>query len=154
MRSVEATGNISVPVTHVEQSPPKSSPFMTNDLSWGNQEPEPKVFVPKWDVPESSWLLNIRECVAFADNVTPPGRKQMLDEMPADQLMDELNIVTAHQATLVAQLKGRYNGECSQSRQKDEEIALLKAQLADARIEVESVKSYAHKLAEEKMSLL
>nr|GEZ29007.1 transposase (putative), gypsy type [Tanacetum cinerariifolium] len=37
---------------------------------------------------------------------------------------------------------------------KDEEIALLKAQLADARVEAVSARSYAHKLAEEKMSLL
>nr|GEV32713.1 hypothetical protein [Tanacetum cinerariifolium] len=88
----------------------------------------------------------------------------------------------------MAQLKARFSGECSRSVQKDEEIALLKAQLADAdvvkcalvrgsaeaveelhenklltvpaaqladvRVEAESVKSYAHKLAEEKMSLL
>ena len=38
--------------------------------------------------------------------------------------------------------------------QKDEEITLLKAQLDDARAEVESTNSYAKKLAEEKMSLL
>ncbi|GJV15811.1 hypothetical protein Tco_1361134 [Tanacetum coccineum] len=116
---VEATGNISELVTHVKKSPPKSSPFMTDD-------PEPKVFVPKWDVPESSRLLNSEECAAFVDNVTPPGHKQMLDEMPVNR----------------------------RSRQKDEEIALLKVKLADTRIEVESAKSYAYKLAKEKMSLL
>ncbi|GJT95377.1 hypothetical protein Tco_1090895 [Tanacetum coccineum] len=118
--NVEATGDTYEPVTHVKQSPPKSSPFISSDPSWGDQEPEPKVFVPKWDMPESSQLLNSRECAVFVDNLTPPGRRQMLDEMPVDQLMDELNIV----------------------------------QLADARIEAESANSYAHKLAEEKMSLL
>nr|GEY10476.1 hypothetical protein [Tanacetum cinerariifolium] len=40
------------------------------------------------------------------------------------------------------------------SKRKDEEIALLKAQLVDARVEAESARSYAHKLAEEKMLLL
>ena len=71
------------------------------------------MFVPKWDMPESSRLLDAGECAAFVDNVTPPGRRQMLDEMSSDQLMDELNLVTAHQATLMAQLKARYSGECS-----------------------------------------
>nr|GFD63130.1 RNA-binding protein 1 [Tanacetum cinerariifolium] len=51
--------------------------------------------------------------------------------MPADQLMEEIDMVVAHQAALVAQLKARFSGECSRSVQKDEEIALLKAQLAD-----------------------
>ena len=55
---------------------------------------------------------------------------------------------------LVAQLKARYAGEGSSSAQKDEEIALLKAQLASAHAEVESTNLYAQKLAEEKMSLL
>ena len=63
-------------------------------------------------------------------------------------------MAAAHQATLVAQLKARYAGEGSSSAQKDEEIALLKAQLADARAQVESTDLYAKKLAEEKMSLL
>nr|GEU32485.1 hypothetical protein [Tanacetum cinerariifolium] len=66
---------------------------------------------------------------------TPPpqgGREtgpKVFEGIPADQLMEEIDM-------------------------KDEAIALLKAQLADARVEVESVRSYAHKLAEEKMSLL
>ncbi|GJR63614.1 hypothetical protein Tco_1505776 [Tanacetum coccineum] len=42
----------------------------------------------------------------------------------------------------------------SQSVQKDEEILLLKTQLADAQAEAESSRSYAQKLAEEKMALL
>ena len=38
--------------------------------------------------------------------------------------------------------------------QKDQEIALLKAQLADARKEVESTTAYARKVADERLSLL
>ena len=55
---------------------------------------------------------------------------------------------------MVAQLRARYAGEGSSSAQKDEEIALLKAQLASAHAEVELTNLYAQKLAEEKMSLL
>nr|GFB90162.1 transposase (putative), gypsy type [Tanacetum cinerariifolium] len=130
--NVEAASNTSASVMHVEQSLPKTSPFTTDNLSQGGRETRPKVF----------------------------------EGMPADQLMEEIDMVTAHQAALVAQLKARFSGECnrslkarfsgecSRSVQKDEEIALLKAQLADARVEAESTRSYAHKLAEEKMSLL
>ncbi|GJU01198.1 hypothetical protein Tco_1111536 [Tanacetum coccineum] len=42
----------------------------------------------------------------------------------------------------------------ARSVQKDEEILLLKTQLADAQAEAESSRSYAQKLAEEKMALL
>ncbi|GJU07192.1 hypothetical protein Tco_1123622 [Tanacetum coccineum] len=58
------------------------------------------------------------------------------------------------QAALVAQLRARFSNERSQSIQKDEEILLLKTQLADAQAEAESSRSYAQKLAEEKMALL
>lgn len=54
---------------------------------------------------------------------------------------------------MVAQLKAKYAGEGSSSAQKDEEIALLKAQLASAHAAVESKNAYAKKLADEKMSL-
>lgn len=64
-----------------------------------------------------------------------------------DYLIEELGLATAHHATLVAQLKARYPGEGSSSAQKDEEISLLKAQLADARAEVETIDLYAKKLA-------
>ena len=76
------------------------------------------------------------------------------EDVPTDHLIEELSLAAAHQATLVAQLKARYAGEGSSSAQKDEEIALLKAQLASAHAEVESTNQYAQKLAEEKMSLL
>ncbi|GJS88364.1 hypothetical protein Tco_0771000 [Tanacetum coccineum] len=76
------------------------------------------------------------------------------DGMPVDQLMEEFDMVTAQQAALVAQLRARFSSERSQSVQKDEEILLLKTQLADAQAEAESSRSHAQKLAEEKMALL
>nr|GEX13241.1 transposase (putative), gypsy type [Tanacetum cinerariifolium] len=91
------------------------------------------------------------------DNLSQGGREtrpKVFEGMPADQLMEEIDMVAAHQAALVAQLKARFSGECSRSVQKDEEIVLLKAQLADARVKAESARSITHKLAEEKMSLL
>nr|GEZ50022.1 hypothetical protein [Tanacetum cinerariifolium] len=74
---------------------------------------------------------------------------KVFEGMPADQLIEEIDMVAAHQAVLVAQLKARFSGECSRSVQKDEEIVLLKVQLADARVEAEFARSYAPKLAEE-----
>ncbi|GKE92874.1 hypothetical protein Tco_1573969 [Tanacetum coccineum] len=68
--------------------------------------------------------------------------------------MGEFDTVTAQQAALVAQLRVRFASERGQSVQKDEEILLLKTQLADAQAEAESSRSYAQKLAEEKMALL
>ena len=55
---------------------------------------------------------------------------------------------------MVTQLKASYSGESSRLAQKDEEIALLKAQLVSAHAEVRSTNLYAQKLAEEKVSLL
>ncbi|GJX97016.1 hypothetical protein Tco_0352814 [Tanacetum coccineum] len=91
---------------------------------------------------------------------TPPlkrGREtgpKAFEGMPVDQLMGEFDMVTAQQAALVAQLRARFASERGQSVQKDEEILLLKTQLADAQAEAESSRSYAQKLAEEKMALL
>ncbi|GKE91083.1 hypothetical protein Tco_1572178, partial [Tanacetum coccineum] len=64
------------------------------------------------------------------------------------------DMVTAQQAALVAQLRARFSNERSQIIQRDEEILLLKTQLADAQAEAESSRSYAQNLAEEKMALL
>ncbi|GKA69297.1 hypothetical protein Tco_0775361, partial [Tanacetum coccineum] len=72
----------------------------------------------------------------------PQTGPKAFEGMPVDQLMEEFDMVTAQQATLVAQL------------QKDEEIRLLKTQLANAQAEAESSRSYAQNLAEEKMALL
>ncbi|GJY14955.1 hypothetical protein Tco_0385377, partial [Tanacetum coccineum] len=80
-----------------------------------------------------------------ADDISRRDREtgpKAFEGMPVDQLMEEFDMVTAQQATLVAQL------------QKDEEIRLLKTQLADAQAEAESSRSYAQNLAEEKMALL
>ena len=77
-----------------------------------------------------------------------------LDSVPIGSLVEKLDLAAAQQAKLVAQLKAHYSGESSRLAQKDEEIALLKAQLANAHAEVRSTNLYAQKLAEEKVSLL
>ncbi|GJZ61341.1 hypothetical protein Tco_0617478 [Tanacetum coccineum] len=89
--------------------------------------------------------------ISRRDRETGP---KAFEGMPVDQLMEEFDMVTAQQAALVAQLRARFSSERSQSVQKDEEILLLKTQLADAQAEAESSRSYAQKLAEEKMALL
>ncbi|GJT71298.1 hypothetical protein Tco_1030584 [Tanacetum coccineum] len=92
-----------------------------------------------------------------ADDISRRGREtgpKAFEGMPVDQLMEEFDMVTAQQAALVAQLRARLSSERGQSVQKDEEILLLKTQLADAQAEAESSRSYAQKLAEEKMALL
>ncbi|GJU52588.1 hypothetical protein Tco_1226302 [Tanacetum coccineum] len=92
-----------------------------------------------------------------ADDISRRDREtgpKAFEGMPVDQLMGEFDMVTAQQAALVAQLRARFASERGQSVQKDEEILLLKTQLADAQAEAESSRSYAQKLAEEKMALL
>ncbi|GJS81961.1 retrovirus-related pol polyprotein from transposon TNT 1-94 [Tanacetum coccineum] len=92
-----------------------------------------------------------------ADDISRRDREtgpKAFEGMPVDQLMEEFDMVTAQQAALVAQLRARFSSERSQSVQKDEEILLLKTQLADAQAEAESSRSHAQKLAEEKMALL
>ena len=78
----------------------------------------------------------------------------MSEEMSAQQLMDELGAAAERQAELVTQLKARYVGESSSLSQKDEEIALLRAQLADAQADVESTTAHARRLADEKLYLM
>ena len=68
--------------------------------------------------------------------------------------MEELGATAERQAELVTQLKAQYVGEGSSLAQKDEEIALLRAQLADARADAESTSVYARRLADEKLSLM
>ncbi|GJT08280.1 hypothetical protein Tco_0842742 [Tanacetum coccineum] len=92
-----------------------------------------------------------------ADDISRRNREtgpKTFEGMPVDQLMGEFDMVTAQQAALVAQLRARFASERSQSVQKDEEILLLKTQLADTQAEAESSRSHAQKLAEEKMALL
>ncbi|GJR25153.1 hypothetical protein Tco_0973680 [Tanacetum coccineum] len=81
-----------------------------------------------------------------ADDISRRDREtgpKAFEGMPVDQLMEEFDMVTAQQAALVAQLRARFSSERSQSVQKDEEILLLKTQLADAQAEAESSRSYA-----------
>ncbi|GJR90989.1 hypothetical protein Tco_0215000 [Tanacetum coccineum] len=92
--------------------------------------------------------------VTHAVQSPPQTSPKVFEGMPVDQLMEEFDMVTAQQAALVAQLRARFSNERSQSAQKDEEIMLLKTQLADAQAEAESSRSYAQNLAEEKMALL
>ncbi|GJW28312.1 hypothetical protein Tco_0045187 [Tanacetum coccineum] len=92
--------------------------------------------------------------VTHAAQSPPQTGPKAFEGMPVDQLMEEFDMVTAQQAALVTQLRARFSGERSQSVQKDEEILLLKTQLADAQAEAESSRSYAQNLAEEKMALL
>ncbi|PWA54500.1 FT like protein [Artemisia annua] len=60
---------------------------------------------------------------AFVDmeTNTPPPRSgpKSLEDMPSEQLIEELGLTAARQATLVAQLKARYAGEGSINAQKD-----------------------------------
>ena len=79
---------------------------------------------------------------------------KVTEEMSAQQLMEELGAAAECQVELVTQLKARYIGEGSNLAQKDEEIALLRAQLAGARADAESTSVYARRLADEKLSLM
>ncbi|GKA71563.1 retrovirus-related pol polyprotein from transposon TNT 1-94 [Tanacetum coccineum] len=70
--------------------------------------------------------------VTHAAPSPPQTGPKVFEGMPVDQLMEEFDMII----------------------QKDEEIQLLKTQLADAQAEAESSRSYAQNLAEEKMALL
>ena len=97
---------------------------------------------------------------AFVESVVPPHDASVEEtvkvagEVSAQQLLDELAAAAERQTELVAQLKTRYVGESSSLAQKDEEIALLRAQLADARTEIGSVKAHAARVADEKLTML
>lgn len=99
---------------------------------------------------------------AFTEGSVPPQAAHAYveepvranEEMSAQQLMEELCASAERQAELVTQLKARYVDEGSSLAQRDEEIALLRAQLADARADVESTSVYARRLADEKLSLM
>ncbi|GJZ65483.1 hypothetical protein Tco_0622179 [Tanacetum coccineum] len=100
------------------------------------------------ETPDASPTLAAKEVTEM-----PPPNVEATSDSSAP-LMEEFDMVTAQQAALVAQLRARFSNERSQSIQKDEEILLLKTQLADAQAEAESSRSYAQNLAEEKMALL
>ncbi|GKB79069.1 hypothetical protein Tco_0945964 [Tanacetum coccineum] len=96
---------------------------------------------PEEGTPDAPPMLAAKEVTE-----TPPPNVEATSDSSAP--------VTHAQAALVAQLRARFSSERSQSVQKDEEILRLKTQLADAQAEAESSRSYAQKLAEEKMALL
>lgn len=97
---------------------------------------------------------------AFVEGLVPPQDAtveetvKVTGEMSAQQLMSELATAAERQTELATQLKTRYIGESSILAQKDEEIALLKAQLADARAEVGSVTEHAKKITDKKLCVM
>ncbi|GJZ44905.1 hypothetical protein Tco_0592501 [Tanacetum coccineum] len=93
----------------------------------------PPTLAAKESPPKTSTLT--ADDISRRDRETGP---KAFKGMPVDQLMEEFDMVTAQQAALVAQLRARFSSERSQSVQKDEEILLLKTQLADAQAEAES----------------
>ena len=76
------------------------------------------------------------------------------EDVPSDQLIEELRLAAAHQAALVAQLQARHASERSSAAQKDEENARLKERLVEAQAKVASTSAYARGLADGKLSLL
>jgi hypothetical protein len=97
---------------------------------------------------------------AFVETVVPPQDENKVEGAKVDegvstqQLLLELAATAERQTELVARLKTRYVGESSTLAQKDEEITVLRAQLAEAQAEVESVKAHADKVTDEKVSML
>lgn len=74
--------------------------------------------------------------------------------MSAHELVEDLAVVAARQAELVTQLKARADVEGGNLAQKDEQIALLKAQLAEAQAEVLAADERAKKVTEEKLAVM
>ena len=72
-------------------------------------------------------------------------------EMSAQELVKELAVVAARQAELVTQLKAQSVVEGGSLAQKDEQIALLKAQLAGAQAEVLAATEHSKKVTDEKL---
>ena len=75
-------------------------------------------------------------------------------QMSAHELVEELAVVAARQAELVTQLKAQAVVEGGNLAQKDEQIALLKAQLAEAQAEVLAADERAKKATEEKLTVM
>lgn len=97
---------------------------------------------------------------AFVETVIPPQNENKEEGVKvgkvvsAQQLLVELAATAERQTELVAQLKTRYVGESSTLAQKDEEISLLRAQLAEAQAEVVSFKAHADKVTTEKLTAM
>ncbi|GJW28307.1 hypothetical protein Tco_0045182 [Tanacetum coccineum] len=133
-----------------EETPDAPPMFAAKEVT---ETPPPKgsclLFVPSVEV-----TIDSSAPVMHAAQSPSQTGPKAFEDMPADQLIEEFDMVTAQQAALVAQLRARFLNERSHSIQKYEEILLLKTQLADAQAEAESSRSYAQNLAEEKMALL
>ena len=76
----------------------------------------------------------------------------VVEEVSTERLLEELSDGAKRQTSLVAQLKGRYVGDFGLSAQKDEEIASLKAQLAEAQSVAEAAKADAKRCADKSVS--
>ena len=77
-----------------------------------------------------------------------------IEEMSTERLLDELSVAAKRQSTLVAQLAERRAGESSLIMQKDEEISLLRAQLADEKARAEAASNEAKEFAVKKEVVL
>ena len=94
------------------------------------------------------------DVVSSPQNENKEGKAKVDEGGEAQPLIDELAATAARQAELVAQLREKYVGESSTLAQKDEELAKLRAQLADAQVELESSRVYTEKITHEKLSAL
>ena len=70
-----------------------------------------------------------------------------VEEMSTERLLEELSVAAKRQSTLIAQLVERCAGENSLSAYKDEEISLLRAQLAEAQARAEGASAEVKELA-------
>ena len=99
-----------------------------------------------------------KDDAASVEGVVPPESAEegakVAEVATTQQLLAELAATAERQTELVAQLKTQYVGESSTLAQKDGEIALLRAQLAEAQAEAESAKAHADKIAKDKVSML
>ena len=75
-------------------------------------------------------------------------------QMSAQELVEDLADVAARQAELVTQLKVRAVVEGGSLAQRDEQIAQLKAQVAEAQAEVLATDERAKKATEEKLTVM
>lgn len=101
-----------------------------------------------------------KDDAAFVESVVPPQNENVEEgvkvaaDVSAQQLFVELAAAVERQTELVAQLKTRYVGESITIAQKDEEISLLRAQLAEAQAETEFAKAHADKVTDEKLAMM
>ena len=96
----------------------------------------------------------------FAEHAVSPQAARVEEplkaaaQMSAQELVEELAVVAARQAELVTQLKAQSVVVGGSLAQKDEQIALLKAQLAEVQAEVLAATEHAKKATDEKVTAL